>query len=200
MFIFTLNRTQYKENLNTLTSKMVIINELQVINLDKLSEILGGMGIDVLNIFSIYGSSLDTETTTIFSNKDSYVKYISINYDNFVELLNHDNCNFMEFNKHSLFIARGGNFLDIKNLFARIQNKEVNVGRGGSQKAHALSPLDFRLSTYLMAMFNFDYNLISSLNSFNFMSKDRYLSYMDKPRPIKFVSINLDKGFKNSME
>lgn len=50
-------------------------------------------------------------------------------------------------------------------------------------KAHALSPLDFRLSCYLMAMFNFDYNLISSLNSFNIMSKDRYLSYMDKPRP-----------------
>ena len=53
MFIFTLNRTQYKENLNTLTSKMVIINESRVINLDKLSLILGGMGIEVLNIFSI---------------------------------------------------------------------------------------------------------------------------------------------------
>jgi hypothetical protein len=49
-------------------------------------------------------------------------------------------------------------------------------------------------------MFKFDYNLISSLNSFNFMSKDRYLSYMDKPRPNKFVSINLDKDFNNSKE
>jgi hypothetical protein len=86
--------------------------------------------------------------------------------------------------------------MDIKNLFAKIQNRNVNVGRGGSQKAHALSPLDFRLSTYLMAMFKFDYNLISSLNSFNFMSKDRYLSYMDKPKLNKFVSINLDKDFK----
>jgi hypothetical protein len=189
MFIFTLNKSRYKDNLITLTSKMVIINESQVIDLDQLSLILGGMGIEVLNIFNIYGTSLDTETITIISNKDSHVEYISINYDNFVELLNHENCNFMEFNKHSLFIARGGNFLDIKNLFARIQNKEVNVGRGGSQKAHALSPLDFRLSTYLMAMFNFDYNLISSLNSFNFMGKDRYLSYMDKPKSNKFVSI-----------
>jgi hypothetical protein len=189
MFIFTLNKSRYKDNLITLTSKMVIINESQVINLDKLSEILGGMGIEVLHIFSIYGSFSDTKTTTISSNKDSYVKYISINYDNFVELLNHDNCNFMEFNKVSLFIARGGNFLDIKNLFARIQNREVNVGRGGSQKAHALSNLDFRLSSYMMAMFKFDYQLISSLNSFNFMGKDRYLSYMDKPKSNKFVSI-----------
>jgi hypothetical protein len=70
--------------------------------------------------------------------------------------------------------------IDIKNLFAKINNKDVNVG--GSQKANALSPLDFRLSYYLMAMFNFYYELISSLNSFNLMSKDRYLSYMDKPR------------------
>lgn len=168
---------------------MVIINESQVIDLDQLSLMLGGMGIEELNIFSIYGSSLDTETTTIFSNKDSNVKYISINYDNFVELLNHENCNFLDFNKHSLFIARGGNWIDIKNLFATIRNKDVNVGRGGSQKAHALSNLDFRLSSYMMAMFNFDYNLISSLNSFNIMSKDRYLSYIDKPRPIKVVSI-----------
>ena len=64
----------------------------------------------------------------------------------------------------------GGNWIDIKNLFAKIKNRNVNVGRGGSQKAHALSPLDFRLSTYLMAMFKFDYQLIYSLNSFNIMS------------------------------
>ena len=199
MFIFTLNKTQYKDNLNTLTSKMVLIKQPMQINLDDLSLILGSMGIEKLNIFSIYGN-VNTETTTVFSNKDSNVKYIVINYDNFVGLLNHENCNFLEFNQVSLFIARGGNWMDIKNLFARIQNKDVNVGRGGSQKAHALSPLDFRLSTYLMAMFKFDYNLISSLNSFNIMSKDRYLSYMDKPRPNKFVSINLDKDFNNSKE
>jgi hypothetical protein len=31
-----------------------------------------------------------------------------------------------------------------------------------------------------MAMFNFNYKLLSSLNSFNQLEKDRYLSYMDK--------------------
>ena len=108
MFIFTLNKSCYKDNILTLTSKMVLINESIEINLDNLSLILGSMGIETLNIFSIYGN-VDTETTTIFSNKDSNVKYIVINYDNFVELLNHENCNFLQFNKHSLFIARGGN-------------------------------------------------------------------------------------------
>ena len=38
--------------------------------------------------------------------------------------------------------------IDIKNFFARINNKGVNVGRGGSQKAHPLSSLDFKLSSY----------------------------------------------------
>jgi len=44
-----------------------------------------------------------------------------------------------------------------------------------------LSHLDFRLSCYLMAIFNFDYYLISKLNTFNNISKNRYLSYTDKP-------------------
>jgi hypothetical protein len=109
MFIFTINRTSYKDNLTTLTSKMVIINESRVINLDELSLILSGMGIEKLYIFSIYGSSLDTKTTTVISNKDSHVEYIEINYDNFVELLNHENSNFVEFNKYTIYIARGGN-------------------------------------------------------------------------------------------
>ena len=79
----------------------------------------------------------------------------------------------MYFNKKS--ILRNGNFLDIKNLFDAVNNCQVNLGRGGSQKSHLLSPLDFILSAYLMAMFNFDYKLISSLNTFN-LSKERYLS------------------------
>jgi hypothetical protein len=104
----------------------------------------------------------------------------------------------VEFNKYTIYIARGGNWIDIKNLFTTIKNKNVNVGRGGSQKSHALSPIDFRLSTYLMAMFNFDYNLISSLNLFNMMSKDRYLSYMNKPT--KSVSINLNNNLYKEFE
>lgn len=31
-----------------------------------------------------------------------------------------------------------------------------------------------------MAMFNFDYNLINNLNTFNYITKDRYLSWLDR--------------------
>jgi hypothetical protein len=37
------------------------------------------------------------------------------------------------------------------------------------------SPLNFRFCSYLMAMFNFNYELISSLNTFEDIAKLRYL-------------------------
>jgi hypothetical protein len=76
--------------------------------------------------------------------------------------------------------TRDGNFLDIKNIFASINGYKTNIGRGGSQKAHILSPMDLRLSFYMMAMFQYNYKLISYLNTFNEISKDRYLSYTNK--------------------
>jgi hypothetical protein len=57
-----------------------------------------------------------------------------------------------------------------------------------------------------MALFNFNNNLISSLNTFNDLSKDRYLSWLDKPKLIinntsfpcgtKYINYDLSKGFK----
>jgi hypothetical protein len=99
-----------------------------------------------------------------------------MNYAQFKHFINSDN-KFLEYNRNSLFIIRNGNFLDIKNLFGFVSEYRVNIGRGSSQKAHILSPLDFRLSSYMMAMFTGNYHLISYLNAFNDLSKDRYLSY-----------------------
>jgi len=47
----TLNKSRYKENVDNLISKMIIINVLEYVNLDSLSEILGSMKIEKLNIF-----------------------------------------------------------------------------------------------------------------------------------------------------
>lgn len=40
-----------------------------------------------------------------------------------------------------------------------------------------ISPLDLRLSCYLMAIFKYDYKYISYLNAFNAITKDRYLPF-----------------------
>jgi len=48
------------------------------------------------------------------------------------------------------------------------------------QKAHMISPLDLRLTYHLMAMFKFDYKYITYLNTFNVVTKERYLTYTEK--------------------
>jgi len=63
---------------------------------------------------------------------------------------------------------------------------------GGGQKAHILSPLDIRLSCYLLAMFNFNHEVISYLNIFNNITKERYLSYKEKPL-IRFLATKVSE-------
>ena len=144
--------------------------------MNEVSKILQYMRIERMTIFSIdNGSKLNT-INSVTTNNGSNVTYIEMKPEYFIKFLNQEGTNFIDYNMHSMYIIRGGNFIDIKNLFKMINDCHVNIGRGGPQKSHVLSPLDFRLSCYLMALFNFNNNLISSLNTFNDLSKDRYLS------------------------
>ena len=159
---------------------MVIVKELSYINLDKLSKVLAVMHIKELNIFSI-DNNLE-EMRVIRRDNGSLITYTEMSQEHLINLLrfSKEKADFLDYNKYSLYILRDGGFLDIKNLFSEINGYATNIGRGGSQKAHILSPLDFRLSAYVMALFNFNYALISYLNDFNSLEKHRYLSYLDK--------------------
>jgi hypothetical protein len=134
------------------------------------------MFVKELNIFSIDDNI--EKMKIIRRNNGSPISYTEMKREQFVTILN-SKANFSDYNRYSLYILRDGNFLDIKNLFAKVNGHETNVGRGGSQKAHFLSPLDIRLSAYVMAMFNCNYDTISNLNAFNSLEKARYLSYLD---------------------
>jgi hypothetical protein len=152
-----------------------------------LSKVLAAMHVKELNIFSIYDNI--EEIKVVRRNNGSLISYIEMTREQFVTILN-SKANFSDYNIFSLYILRDGGFLDIKNLFAKVNGHEMNIGRGGSQKAHILSPLYFRLSSYLMAMFNCNYGLISNLNAFNVLGKDRYLSYLHK------ISKSNNKSYK----
>jgi hypothetical protein len=141
----------------------------------ELSKILAAMHLKALNIFSINDGIEKMKVVRI--NKGSPITYVEINQEQFITILN-SNVDFSDYNRYSLYIFRDGSFLDIKNLFINVNGYQTNMGRGGSQKAHILSPLDFRLSAYVMAMFN--YGLISNLNAFSDLDKSRYLSYLDR--------------------
>jgi len=72
--------------------------------------------------------------------------------------------------------------MDVKNIFKKINNYDINIGIGGSKKSHMISPLDLILSSYIMAMFKFNFKLISQLNTFNCICKSRYLPYTNTSR------------------
>jgi hypothetical protein len=179
ILVLTVNKSVYKDNVGNVISKMMIINELKHVNLDTLSLMLGHMKISELKIFSIH-NKLDIQPINILTNKGCKVRYMELQLDFFIEFINNESHDFFDYNKHSLYILRGGNYIDIKNIFTKINNQPFNLGRGGSQKAHVLSPLDLRLSSYMLAMSNFNHKLVNGLNTFNYIGKDRYLSWMDK--------------------
>jgi hypothetical protein len=135
------------------------------------------MGIDKLNIIAINPLGTLEKTNFIKIDEPSIIKYLEVNSDDFISHLNNPSYNFLDYNKHTLYIIKEGSYLDIKSIFTKINGFDTNIGRGSSQKSHIVSPLDFRLSCYLMAMFKFDYKYISYLNTFSVMAKERYLPY-----------------------
>jgi hypothetical protein len=172
---------------------MVVVREISLIDLNELSKILNFMNIDKFNIVSVSGVKSLKEINVFVVDEPCRIVYMEMGLENFIEYLNSTEVNFLENNKNTIYIVRNGSYIDIKNVFTQIQGISVNVGRGGSQKSHVLSPLDFRLSCYLMAMFNFDFKLISYLNTFNDLPKNRYLPYFEKS-PKKITVVDQLKG------
>lgn len=180
LFALTINKKSCVEGVFTLIGKMIIIKEDADINLSNLSKTLGFMKMDKLYIFSI-----DTRVPAgkISINKvkeSSLINYVELGTEDFIKFLKLDNHKFTDYNKDCLYILRNGSYIDIKNMLTEINGSLVKLGRGGGQKAHLISPLDFRLTSYLLAMFNFDSKLISCLNTFDNIDKNRYLLYFEK--------------------
>lgn len=177
MLILTINPSKYKgkEDFTYLISKITIFKDTTSINLLNLSKLLNLMNIPKLNVFSIFSELDNVSVVTV--EEPTCIKYIEIGADLFIKHINRNDLDFKDYNKNSLYIIRNGSYMDVKNIFTKINGYNSIVGRGGSQKAHMVSPLDLRLSSYLLAMFNFDHKYISGLNSFNDADKNRYLPY-----------------------
>jgi len=153
---------------------MIILRESINIDLYNLSEMLSHLKINGLHIFSINKKELEKmEVTTI--ERPSKINYLELGVIKFIEILDSPDKNFLEYNKNSLYILRNGDYKDIKNFLTRIQDNEVSIVRGSSQKSHIMSPIELRLSSYLIAIFNLDSKRLSYLNKFNDLPKSKYL-------------------------
>ncbi len=177
IFVLTRNNSIFPNSINNMISKIFTIKELTYINLDSLSEILSIMGIDKLNIIDIKRHPVNNIDIAKVE-RGCLINYVEINPLAFSKTMLNDS-DFLEKNKYTLYLLRDANFSILKLLFSKINDFDVNVCKGNSQKSHLLSPLDLRLSTYIMALFNYNSKKISYLNKFNDLSKDKYLSWSD---------------------
>jgi hypothetical protein len=156
-------------------SKSIILKNTLTNNLENISHLCNIIGIDSLIIFSINIRS-KFESKVIKIDLPNKIVYIELDLETFIEnFANGEKVDFWHHNKNTLYILRDGNISDLNLLFNTIENVNTKVVRGSSQKSHMLSPIDFRLSNYLMLLFNMDYNKVNNQNSFNILDKKRYL-------------------------
>lgn len=190
LFALTLNNSLYKENVFHLIAKAIILREIKGVNLLDFSKVLNFMKIDKLNIISVKGYGIGDNINIICYKKPCKINYIEISIENFIAHINKPEFDFTKHNLDTLYILRGGSFIDIKRLFSKINNYEVNITRGGGQRSHFASPLEGRLWGYIYAMFNLDFKYISYLNTYNEMEKHRYLLSQGKPTELTTVQNN----------
>lgn len=160
-----------------MVSKIAYINSQQEVCLNSLSRMLDTMCIKEMNIIIIDNNSLEGivyANTINCNNESAKVTILEMKPKYFVEFLNNPSYNFSDYNHKSLYIIRHGNFTLIRALFSWINGRKIYFHRS-SQKSHILSPIDLRLSSYLLAMFNVNYALVSKINKFNYLRKNMYL-------------------------
>lgn len=173
-FVLTLNNNSKNKELTHLTTKMTVINhpiENSFLNIANLSS---SMNIEELFIFSLNLNTIETKVIrTDFPNK---IVYIEMSINSFIEdILQNEENDFWKHNLNSLYILRDGDYLDLHYVFDTINNRKVQIVRGSSQKSHVVSPIDSRLSCYMLILYNMNYKKFSENNAFNYMSKKRYL-------------------------
>ncbi len=154
---------------------MAVINNSIENTLSNIAAASKFMNLDILYICTIVlDDTLECEVLEL--EEPCKVVYMEIGIKFFMErLLDNPDHDFWKYNKNTLYILRDGNYSNLKELFTIIQEEKVNIVRGSSQKSHIVSPIDLRLSCYLMILHNMDFGRIASNNSFNILTKDRYL-------------------------
>jgi len=171
-----MNNNSKNKDITHLATKMVVLNNRLESDLWSVANLANQMNLDTFYIFSIVMSE-DFESKITEVEYPCKVKYIEVGINVFIEsfLQNPNNHSFWEYNKNTLYILRQGGYSDIKEMFTIIQDTKVKLVRGSSQKSHMVSPIDFRLSCYLMILFNMNFKKVYMENSFNVLNKERYL-------------------------
>lgn len=153
------------------------MNSTAQIKLAKLLLNLGDMFVNSTFIFSINLREDIMQEIFYIKAGNLSITYIEIGVNHFIEMYTKNPLRFYVLNKKALYILRNGTYFDLNYILSHIGEYGINLGRGGSQKSHIISPLELRFMSYLMAMYNFDFKYILNLNTFNVLPKLRYLPF-----------------------
>jgi hypothetical protein len=160
-----------------ITAKITILkNELITPELNTMSILASYMSLEKFYIVNINLENSDIVHTGEVDSPTP-IKYIDVGLKFFMEnFFNGESSSvFWEANKHTLYILRNANYSHVKEIFKEMEHINVDVVRGSVQRSHVVSPIDFRLSCYMLLLFNLNFNKFVMENSFNNISKDRFL-------------------------
>lgn len=182
LYVLTLNKGSYKSNVVNLIAKTFFLKEDIYICLLDLAKLLWSFNIKTLNIFFISAENREYYVKRIIKDNCCKLTYINIHENEYLNLLAVKNGDreFAHYNPHSLYILDNGSFKDIKRMINTVEELNVDIVRGSSQKSHVLSPLELRLSFYICAIFKGNYSEAFNTNSFNKLEKWKYLPGFNK--------------------
>jgi hypothetical protein len=173
-----------KDGRNTLNIKLFYPKDFHQENYLTFFRNLYELGVTKLQFLTIC-DSFDKEYNNPYVEGD--FKVINILKTNFMDFINSGVYNFADNNKYTLYLLKKGTFAQIKALF-QVADREyvINFGKG-SQKSHICSDIEFRLTLYLFALYNKDFNFLRYSNNFSNLNKNQYTTFNDTTFNNKFI-------------
>jgi len=97
----------------------------------ELAKLLSLMEINIYKYIyiTIYPRGVFNIINYIKIKEPSIVKYLEIKVDDFISHLNNPSYNLLEYNKYTLYILKKGRYINIKNIFFRINGFYESIGR-----------------------------------------------------------------------
>jgi len=173
LFLLTKYYNSTKREIINVSSKSVSLRNSVDVDLWNTSAHLNTLNIEKLNIFSIEPKLNVQITVSDFDN----IKLIEIGFDDFMDqyMDTLDSDKLWKENSYSLYILRDSNFSDLYEMFKTFSTSKKLI-KGNSQKRHFLSPTDFRMSCYMLLLFNLNFNHFEKENDFRIIKKSVYVS------------------------
>lgn len=158
------------------------VNKSHEISYNNLFVNISSLGINkffIVYIIDLTQEEIDSQyKSDFYRNNQLWFEVHYTSRQNFIPMINSGSFNFNETNKYCLYIFLGMSWVELITMF-KSEDINIIVSGGSPTKRHLLSPLEIRLSSYIVALF--DMNTIEAINhnNFKFVDKERYLPIFD---------------------